>query len=329
LLRGFILHLHNEFAYTSAALAFTHVALGAAAGGRVASEVLGQLQADARILRKHIVGADLTAATRAKRRGRMRELLQEIIGLTDDPAEKAEYLAGLRELNKRRNDTQLKVGFYTVLAVFAIIYFVSQNNGSRPADRIYRSASLGQAYNQPNTASSVSQSQAPDPDAGRPERQPGQGASILSRAELRWCQFQTARIQAAGVYLDELRHRPDIDPRKYNAGVDAFNRLLSVVGAACDGHRHLNSDKAIVDAEVSQRDAELKVDGQRLILNAVTQTASAVPSRSPAYSSSGPSSVEPPAQPPFSSGQAPASVVFAQGLADRQSWEACAARQSR
>lgn len=324
ILREFSLRLHNEWSATEAALALTKLAISQIPNSGIQVELLPRLEEDARTLRVQLLQAELSAAVSAKDHEAMRRILSDLIPLTEDRKQKSEYQSALDTLNQRRLTGRFKGAFYAALAVLAIWYFATV--GSTP-----RQTSHTPSYTAPNTSFNASggtahsapvAQQPSDPDAGKPFLQPQPGPTVLTRAELRWCDHQFARIDVANEYLEQVRGRSNFLVANFNAAVAEFNRLAGEVNASCRNRQYWVSDKTVVGAEVVQRANELKADTQNYFARIVYPTP---PVSTPAPAYTGSPSFSAPAQSatpqptrPESGTKAPA---FEQGLADREAWE--------
>ena len=324
LLRSFALRLHNEFSSTDAAIAFTQLAIRQGAGIRAAAEAVRIFEEDLRTLRREQAKAQLAAALQTKKNGKARQVLSTLIGLADDAKEKSEYQKLQRTIADRQGTQAVRLGLLALVAIFVVFSLLSGNSGPRTAANGSPPPTSAGAYSSaysPSYSSSPTPSPPVDPDAGRPERQPSAGDSALARAELRWCEFQDARSEGANNYLETIRSTPGVDPGKFNSAVAVYNRLIDALNSSCRGHKYWSADKTVIDLEVDQHRSDLRAAGQALIMaayGAVPKSTNPAPrsvgsAAVPGYSA--PSSALPP--PSFS-----ASPSFAQGLSDRQAWEA-------
>ncbi len=323
LLRGFALRLHNEFSSTDAAIAFTQLAIRQGAGIPAAAEGNRIFEDDLRTLRRVQAETQLAAALQTKKDGMARQILSTLIGLTDDAQEKSKYQRLQRNIADRQGAQAIRLGLLALVAIFVVFALVTSNLGPRTAANLsplLTNAGANSSAYSPSYSSSPTPSPPVDPDAGRPERQPSAGDLALARAELRWCEFQDARSDGAKEYLEAVRSMSGVDPGKFNAAVAVYNRLIDALNSSCRGHKYWASDKTAIDLEVGQRRSDLRTEGQALIMAAY----GAVPqSTNQAPTSGGPAS--PVYSVPTSALRLPssnASPSFAQGLSDRQAWEA-------
>lgn len=110
-----------------------------------------------------------------------------------------------------------------------------------------------------------------------------------------------------------------MNPERFNAGVDAYNRFMQAVAASCSGRNYLVADKQVTDAELSRHSSELRAEGVQLVARAMnfemappTPTLP-TPSTPPGYAA--------PMTPPAPSPSPNQSQAFSEGLRDRQGWE--------
>lgn len=270
-LRHFTLRLHNEFSATVAALAFTEVALAQCTGKAFTADLVGSLLADRRVLRKELLSNELESAVRADKKRVARHVISELLSLAETAKERDDLQAALWKINRQRTSARVKYGFAAFAAVMLFAYIPLSGGNAPPLPRTDTHPSSASRYNQSAVPSNFApRPPAPaDPDAGQPERRPAPGSAVLTRAELRWCQYQRARVQAARDYLDALESNLSLPVDRYNAGVDAFNAFIAPIGAVCGDYKYHESDGSIIDAELKQHAATLKAEGQNLIATAV------------------------------------------------------------
>ncbi len=270
-LRGFTIRLQSEFLATGAALAFTELAIARGKGSKVAAQIMRELTLDRRVLRRAILSKELEFLLRAGKRREARHVLSELLSLADNAREREDLQATFWKRNRQRTSARVKYGFAAFAAVMLFAYITLSGGNAPPLPRTDTHPSSASRYNQSAVPSNFApRPPAPaDPDAGQPERRPAPGSAVLTRAELRWCQYQRARVQAARDYLDALESNLSLPVDRYNAGVDAFNAFIAPIGAVCGDYKYHESDGSIIDAELKQHAATLKAEGQNLIATAV------------------------------------------------------------
>jgi len=308
-LRAFAVRLHNDFSASESALALTDLALKHAYGNSLTDEVRPQLEADRRLLLRHILGRQLTTAVEKKRRGAARQLLSRMIPLAENDAERREYTTTLRRLQWQAAKLFVSRSFYALIA-FGILYSIVTDKSRTP--------SIGSA---PHPTYTPTAANPPMPvtavDDGR-ELQPPPGTAVLSRSQLRWCLFQDARLTAAKAYLENLRTSEYVHGDAFNRAIEIFNTSISDLNASWGQYRYYTADKSAVDAELSTKASVLQAEGQRLGASGyVTQpnfpTPQIAPSAPPATYSPPAHSVAP--QPSYSG-------VYVDGQQDRRAWDA-------
>ena len=218
-----------------------------------------------------ILDRHLEFLLRAGKRREARHVLSELLSLADNAREREDLQATFWKRNRQRTSARVKYGFAAFAAVMLFAYITLSGGNAPPLPRTDTHPSSASRYNQSAVPSNFApRPPAPaDPDAGQPERRPAPGSAVLTRAELRWCQYQRARVQAARDYLDALESNLSLPVDRYNAGVDAFNAFIAPIGAVCGDYKYHESDGSIIDAELKQHAATLKAEGQNLIATAV------------------------------------------------------------
>jgi hypothetical protein len=335
LLRAFTLRLHNEFAATETALSFTQLAIERGTGTSVAADALFLLQLDLITLHKKLLNVELVAAVSTKQTSVAQRLLKQLIRLTDDANTRGNLQIVLGRLIKPETSTRIKYLLYAGIAVLPFIFFII-SNGSPPASpgstsyrtRANQVRSSGYPVSNPPPTQIPNSPMAIDPDAWHPAFQPFSNTTILTRAELRWCRYESARSNAAQDFLQANESNPAIDRGGYKAIKEALSAYIAFMNTACFGKMPQPADRSVIDFELTQNSAALIAEGQNMIVrwyqtaNIPANKRTVVPAdptpgyvppaskASPAYTSSTPAF---PAVRDF--------AAFSQGQADRHKWE--------
>lgn len=300
-LRAYTLFLHNEQSSTRAAWSLTRLAILQAQVNVAGAGFLVVLQADQRWLRAAILQRDLEVATSDKQAALMRQLLAELVPLTDDLAQRRSYESALSRLRWRATVQYVKWGFWTTCAAGLLLVMIKQSNTSapyQPSAPSYRPALAVTAA----------------PEAAQTEVQPVAGAASLSLPELRWCRYQHARTEGAEDYVIATRSDPTHDINRFNAAVDAYNAYIQPSNSSCGAFSYRRSDGNIVDAELTVRKEALRAEGRRVV---VTSYLAPLYSSTPSYAAPGLTAQPVPYSPPI----APASKAYSDGQAGRRDWE--------
>ena len=316
-LRDFTLKLHNELALTDAALSLIELMLSHATKLVAAQEVLEQLRTEHRALRLAMLEASLRAAMAAQQTGKAIGFLEELLQLADNAAQRQSYQAALQSLEAHRTTQQqsrqaasqslgadrtalwVKRGIMLAACAVGLLISASKNvGGPQPAATLAR----------PNASAPYAGLAAPDPDAGRPERQPVPGTAVFTRAELRWCKTQKVRADAGANELRLLAGQPETVPAGHKAAVDAFNAFIASLNALCSSYKFKTSDGSVIETEMKERDQALQNDGRLWMVAAYQQGLAGEalhPSQLlPSYTPADPTN------------------AFLQGQVDRRVWEA-------
>ncbi|MEO9190976.1 MAG: hypothetical protein ABI224_13405, partial [Acetobacteraceae bacterium] len=131
---------------------------------------------------------------------------------------------------------------------------------------------------------------------------------MLSRAELRWCQFWNLRIEGARTRLQFLQASGSLSSQQDSAIVAIFNdNYVAPWNSLCGRYSFLKRDQDALELEIPARSTFLRAEGAKIIDDALAPVAAPEPTPTPA-----------PAPAP-----APAVQItpFDQGHADRNEWE--------
>lgn len=255
-LRELAVELNNEHSAPEAALELTRAALRLMGANPVTKEVRALFNADERFLQKEALQKKLTDAIARKKRALMRNLLSQLIPLEKDEAERSAYIKLLRKLRWQAAKGYATLLFYGSIAGFIIYGSVTGNSqSSHSSAPSYRAYASQQPRSTPQTAA------ANDDDT---EVRPPPGTNTLSRPELRWCEFQDARLNADRAYLESIRTNPRVQGTLFNHAIDLFNARISYYNASCAQFRYYQNDKRVVDAQLAAQSATLQAEGKQL-----------------------------------------------------------------
>ncbi|MHB0723533.1 hypothetical protein ACX4M5_11610 [Roseomonas mucosa] len=324
MLRGFTLVLHNEHSATAAAWSLTLLAIAQAGRGNQADGLLPTLVSDRKNLRLQLLQRDFASALGSKRKGAIRAILPELISLTDEAAQKAEYDKLLRKLQSQAVGSYVRWGFWTAVAAVVLITVVANNRTpSRPPSL------RAQPDPGPGVASPVE----------RTAIQPSSGGGTLSMSGLRWCRYEKVKADAAEGYVNALRSDPALNVERFNAVIDAYNTYIRPLNASCASYTYRRSDGATIDAELAEQGSILVAAGRRAMESVYLAriaprpdnrfyqppTFVPAPSAAPAQDRFSTSPTAPPVavtRPPAISPTSTVSSAYADGQMDRRAWEA-------
>lgn len=248
MVRNVAIDLHNEHDSSDAALKLVEWLLAA----NPPADVRTKLDADRRAAKNAIDANHLAQALKSGRLSDARTILTSIApDAIGGATELRKIQDGIAERIRRRNGKWIGWAVTGAIAVFAIAQ-ADQNPISQPepsrivTDMSPVDGSLNAGSGTPRTEL-VDPAAASSSDAGEEQRPAPNSFGVLSRPELRWCSFESARLNV-------------VEGRVPNNAVAAFNTAVQEFNSRCYGSRYSESDKAVVDSEVAN--SAIKIQGQ-------------------------------------------------------------------
>jgi hypothetical protein len=263
------------------------------------ADLRATLQKDVRSLSRELALKKLQAALRD---GRQREAVTyaaEAATLAEGDEERREAEA-IRDKLSEQLSKRTRSRVFWGLAAAAVIGWILIEENNRPSSPAthYRPPPAQAVYTPPSQppVGSPPARAAPTPQITVPPPSSTTGNSslaLLPQSELRWCEFQSRRLDAAEAFLRTIRSSGTYTARDIDAAVGQFNVLINRYNSACVNRRYLERDLQQVQNEARALAAELAQEGHRLISNVLTARAPAPappPAATPASPSQGNSS---------------------------------------
>lgn len=266
MVRNVAIDLHNEHDSSDAALKLVEWLLAA----NPPADVRSKLDADRRAAKNAI---DANRLAQALKSGRLSDAKTILTSIPPDaiggPTELRKIQDGIAERIRRRNGKWIGWAVTGAIAVFAIAQ-ADQKPSSQPepsslvTDMSPLDGSSNAGSGTPTTEP-VDSAAASSSDSGEEQMPAPNSFGVLSRPELRWCSFESARLNS-------------VEGRVPNNAVAAFNIAVQEFNSRCYGSRYNESDKAVVDSEVAN--SATKIQGQaedKLAAWASTSQSAAIP----------------------------------------------------
>lgn len=268
--RSAAIELHNEHDFSDAAARLIDWLLAQGPSVSIAS-TLGN---DLRTVRGVIATRDLTQAMNAGRLDQAAALLDSV---PMDAVGGADQHAALKrkvheKLASRRAGKFVLAGIAAV-TLFAVVAGSVKEGSSPPYETgtdavtdlnaTAGTASMTDQMTADGSSEADSEAVASD-DTGLEEPPPPNAYALLTRPQVRWCAFESARLDAVNGQV------PD-------AAVPAFNEAVRDYNARCYMARHNMDDKAAVDAEVVAAGTAIRRSGLARLQEWAPTSASRVP----------------------------------------------------
>ncbi len=239
MIRQLLIDLHNEQQETRVALKVLQVVIFHS-GAKPSDDLRMRLEEDRESLKRQVVFLDLTDDINAERWAKANTKITYLNRNATDPQERHQLDQMRKGVERRKNARRNKVVGWGLVAAIIIGVFVLSNQNSKPS----RSPTTTRTTPSTTTSSAVRR------DEVKP---PASSNRVLSRAELRWCNFQAVR-------LDALRPLVNTDRR-----IDRFNELINDLNARCSNNKYRERDQDVIDRELIQARSRLQREGRTLI----------------------------------------------------------------
>lgn len=246
--RNVAIELHNEHDSSEAALNLVEWLLAA----NPPPDIRSKLTADRRAAKDAIDANHLALAVKSGRLSDAKAILASISpDAVGGPAELHKLQNGLAERLRRRNGKWIGWAITGAIAVFAISQ-ADRKPSSQPDPSSFVTDMSAPQEGSAINGGSDSLAAAPDAvgsalatDSGDEQMPAPNSYGVLSRPELRWCSFESARLGA-------------LEGRVPNNAISGFNSAVQEFNSRCYGARYAESDKAAVDSEVANSAAKIR-----------------------------------------------------------------------
>jgi hypothetical protein len=196
---------------------------------------------------------DLLDAIQSEDWPRSQELLEKLLDC--DPGDRAKYVDLKSKIAQRQaSRTMKRVGWAAAAAFFIFIIIQEDGTSTQSSDWSYNTGSeLGTDTPLDSSGGGDVTGEFPTEDEALVETPPPAGyMGNLSRAQLRYCMFEEARIDI----LD--REVPPAAYSRFNARVSEFN-------SRCSGTRYAVSDRTAVESELSAQREKLAEQARTIL----------------------------------------------------------------
>ncbi|MCF1741469.1 hypothetical protein [Paradevosia shaoguanensis] len=199
------------------------------------------IETDVATARSNAVHRKLNKAIQAKNRGQVRDRLTELVSITKDPAERAQYQQTINQIDAANRGRIINWVVWAVICL--VVVGVVSSLGNR-----------GRSYSSTHPSYSAL---ATSRVASTEETKPAVGAGKeFNRQNIRYCMYQNARLDAAKSML--VTERSDGVIAAFNQQVDDFN-------SRCGSYRYYDTDFSAVQSEVGAKRAVLTAEGQAMV----------------------------------------------------------------
>lgn len=259
MLRGLAINLNNEENSPVAAKVIIEQLLRLASDGGISAELAGSLREDLFAATKNAKEKRLLKLVESGETSNALDALDDLLRI-DLPAEDRAVYSQLKlKLQSQRNGRYIKWGFFAVVGLVLLVASISNNSGppSPNPSSSYRPVPPSFPSTPPRTnGDNFSNPRNPTPQiepVDTSESRPPIGSgNLLSRANIRYCRYQKARLKSIE---GDLRSPYE---------TDEFNKLADDYNARCSNFRYQENDLRVVEEEARSKATLLSQDGRRL-----------------------------------------------------------------
>jgi hypothetical protein len=238
MLRSVSLKLNNDREDPDGALALVDGLLELSVEFGASNEVKARLGEDRRAAERNRLEKQFLSCLNANRHREALSAIENLIPYCKDPEERDKLQNLKSQLQRKRTGQYLRWGFWAAVVGGGIVL-----------------ANMDHSPNSPSRSPSYdSQTVATSPVRNSPEEMPPIGTDrTFTEGNIRYCKFQDARLEF-------------MKPRLItNFQIGAFNRLVDDYNSRCSSFRYRKNDWSKVQLEVTEKQAELEAQAQRII----------------------------------------------------------------
>lgn len=244
LVRSLALDINNDLGEGVASEALI-VGLAAHSGFAQAPEqIKAAIKTDRQVLQANAAQSRFKRAVDKKDTVAARQALVDLAALATDEHERKQYQQGISNLDAAKRGRMVKWIFWAVVLLGGIIFAANQNNG--------RSSS---SYSSSTYRPPPSVAAAPTPaSAGVTKPFPGT-SSTYSRANVRYCEFESARMDAIDGMMTAENNRV----------IGLFNQAVDDYNSRCANYEYYVDDMTAVQREITASKAQITTDARNIL----------------------------------------------------------------
>lgn len=248
LVRILALDINNDLGEGAASEVLIAGLLAHGGFGQAPEHMKSAIKTDRQVLRSNAAQARLKRAVDRKDTAAARQALVDLAGLATDDGERRQYQQGIENLDAAKRGRMVRWIFWAIVIVGAIIAMASQGGGrssSSYSTTTYRPPSKPAVTSAPSTAA-VSQAEI---------KPAAYGSAVFSRGNVRYCQFESARIGAIETIMINESNRV----------ISLFNQVVDDYNSRCSNYRYYPDDLAAVQRELTAGRAQISADAKTLL----------------------------------------------------------------
>jgi hypothetical protein len=244
MLRSIVVKLNNALEDPDSALALVKGLTELSRELGASDEVLTRLNEDNRAIERKQLEKKLIGHLETNRSSEALAAIENLLQDYKSPEERDTLQKLKGQLEQKRTGQYLRWGFWAAVVVGGIVL---ANTGNSPSQGPRAPSYTFHQSTGPTPA-------VPTPIRSYAEEMPPVGTDMsFSEANVRYCEFQKARLQFI---------RPRIST---NFQSDQFNRLVDDFNSRCGSYRYLPSVRSSIQVELAQKQSDLEAQAQRIV----------------------------------------------------------------
>lgn len=244
-LRGLALELNNNLGEASASQRMIEGLYYHPKFSDAPAKMREAIANDLQTVRSNAIHSKLNRAIQQKDRKQAKVHLTELISITTDPSERQQYQHTVNQIDAANRARNMKLAFWGVVGIVLVIA-AAMNQGNRSGSY---SASATSSYSKPAAPQTASEE----------EHMPPVGKAFpFSRSNIRYCLYQSARLDAAKTLIAN---------ETVDRIINAFNQQIDDFNSRCSSYKYYADDMSVVKIEVVQKQNLLANEGKRLVVN--------------------------------------------------------------
>lgn len=242
LVRNLALEINNDLGEGTASEALVTGLVSHHGFGQVSGPMKAAIRTDQQVLLSNAAQARFKVAIDKKNTAAARQALVDLAGLATDEAERRQYQQGIDRFDNAKRWRMIKWIFWAVVFLGGIIAATSQNNSRS-----------NYSYSSSTTRPSPPAVAATPSPASTVETKPLAGmTATYSRANVRYCEFESARMDAIDAMMLSEPNRVII----------AFNQAVADYNSRCANYEYYVDDMSAVRREIAASSAQINADAR-------------------------------------------------------------------
>jgi len=244
--RGLALDINNDLGEGSASEAIISGLVNHGGFKDASQHIRTAIRTDHQVLRMNTAQARFKRAIDKKDTVDARLALQTMLGLATDESEKRQYQEAISNLDAAKRGRIVRWVFWGILLLIGIAVAANQNNSRS-------SSSYSSSTYRPSTTTSYAAPVQPSVTTDNQEIRPvPNSTSTYSRGNVRYCEFESARIDA----VDRMM------ASETNNVVTLYNEMIADYNSHCANYEYYVNDLTAVQRELAANQAQISADAR-------------------------------------------------------------------